>query len=186
MTDIVEAPVAVKDLKTLANEIRIAHAAAGNTAQNFLEHILTAGDGLIEARKQVKHGEWGAWLKRECALPERDLSERTAQAYMQIARGRAALEANPQRAADLSLRGALRLLQPPTGGCTRHEGGNGCPEAKPKTNGYRKWTQEKTRHALLQMQRWNYKHPNDPCNYATMDRMRDFAGLRGKLSEMVS
>jgi hypothetical protein len=113
MTDIVEAPVAVKDLKTLANEIRIAHAAAGNTAQNFLEHILTAGDGLIEARKQVKHGEWGAWLKRECALPERDLSERTAQAYMQIARGRAALEANPQRAADLSLRGALRLLQPP-------------------------------------------------------------------------
>ena len=93
------------DLDSLATTVRTAHAAAGHAASNFLEHALTAGDALIAAQGKLDHGQWGDWLRCKC-----DLKERTAQRYMQLARGRAALEANPTRVSDLSLRSALKLV----------------------------------------------------------------------------
>jgi hypothetical protein len=107
MPDICPTSPIVNDLDALANTVRCAHAAAGNAARNFLEHVLTAGDALIKAQDKLDHGHWIDWLKRKC-----DLKERTAQRYMQLARGRAALEANPSRVTDLSLTGALKLLGP--------------------------------------------------------------------------
>ena len=101
-------PAPVVNLEQLANEVRAAHTAVGHAARNVLEHALTAGEALLKAKATVPHGRWLPWLKSEC-----DLSERMAQNYMAIAQGRDTI-AKTQRVADLSLRGALRLLKPPS------------------------------------------------------------------------
>jgi hypothetical protein len=46
-----------------------------------LEHYRRAGELLIEARSQLQHGEWRAWLKRNFVL-----SHETARRYMTLAR----------------------------------------------------------------------------------------------------
>jgi hypothetical protein len=77
----------------------------------ILTHAMVIGDVLTKAKIELKavagHGSWGPFLQ-DCAL-----SDRTAEIYMQLAAGRAVIEeamANPQRAANLSIRGALKLL----------------------------------------------------------------------------
>ena len=92
-------------LTALATQIRRAHRAITLALHEALDHAMAAGDALIAAHGQVKHGEWSHWLKRHC-----DLRERTARRYIQLARARQVLEANRSRATDLSLAGALRLL----------------------------------------------------------------------------
>ena len=72
---------------------------AGNAAG--IEHFRRAGEMLLEAKKQVGHGEWGGWLKRNFRL-----SQRSANDYMRLA----ALP-NSQHAANSSLREALREAQ---------------------------------------------------------------------------
>jgi hypothetical protein len=47
------------------------------------EHFCTAGGLLVEAKGQVAHGQWGRWLSKNF-----ELSDRTAQLYMQWARHR--------------------------------------------------------------------------------------------------
>jgi len=93
------------NLIALAATVRTAHAGAMRATTNLIEHMLAAGDALIAAKAAVGHGNWLSWLREEC-----DLSERQAQKYMTIARGRAVLEANPTRGADLALTAALKLL----------------------------------------------------------------------------
>jgi Protein of unknown function (DUF3102) len=46
-----------------------------------LEHYRRAGELLIEAKSQLQHGEWRAWLKRNFVL-----SHETARRYMTLAR----------------------------------------------------------------------------------------------------
>ena len=48
----------IDDLDALAKEVCRHLAASTNAAQNFLEHALAAGDALIRAKEQVKHGKW--------------------------------------------------------------------------------------------------------------------------------
>jgi Protein of unknown function (DUF3102) len=79
-----------------------------NSARRTLEHALAAGDLLTDANAKTKHGEWETWVREECGIPER-----TASMYMKLARGRKAIEAEIGNVADLSIRGALRLLAPP-------------------------------------------------------------------------
>ena len=74
----------------------------------MLEHATAAGNALLKAKAALPHGRWLPWLKSKC-----DLSERMAQNYMVVAQGRDTLT-KTQRVADLSLRGALRLLKPPS------------------------------------------------------------------------
>ena len=76
----------IDDLDVLAKAVREHLQASANAAQNFLEHTLDAGDALIRAKAQVKHGEWLPWLKL-C-----DLSADKAERYMKLARHRAELE----------------------------------------------------------------------------------------------
>lgn len=95
----------VNNLDDLAATVRAEHAAAGHAARDFLEHVLTAGDALIAAQKQLAPGQWLDWLKHKC-----DLKVRTAQRYMQLARNRAALEVDASRVTHPSLRGALKLV----------------------------------------------------------------------------
>ena len=94
-----------KSLNKLADEICRLHVQCVDYAQTTLEHARKAGELLIEAKSKLPHGEWLPWLKNSIEMPER-----TAQTYMRIARDWGELQANPLRAADLSLREAERLL----------------------------------------------------------------------------
>jgi len=94
-------------LVDLAACIRQEHEASASALKCGLEHAIKAGRLLIEAKEQLKHGRWLPWLKEHCEVPER-----TAQAYMRVARtfGHLDEDSNPQRVADLSFRNALNSL----------------------------------------------------------------------------
>jgi len=78
-----------EDLTALAVQIRDAHAAVGAedeiacvASKRGLEQALVCGDLLIRAKKAAGHGNWLAWLRRECPM----ISVSTAEAYMLLAR----------------------------------------------------------------------------------------------------
>ena len=96
-------------LADLAVRINAEHQAACGAIKSGAEHAMAAGDLLLEAKAKLRlHGAWLPWLKQNC-----EMSERTAQLYMRMARNRAAIEANTQHVADLSLRGAMAVIAPP-------------------------------------------------------------------------
>jgi hypothetical protein len=93
-------------LADLAARIRAEHEATSTALKSSVEHAMRAGDLLIEAKAQFKHGEWLPWLAEHCAM-----SERTAQLYMRIAKNRATIEANIRNGvADLTLGQAAALM----------------------------------------------------------------------------
>lgn len=92
-------------LADLAASINGAHRECEKSVHDTIRHALHAGDLLIEAKRQIGHGGFGKWLAENF-----DGSERTAQTYMRIARSRAAIEGNPQRAADLTVRAATAQI----------------------------------------------------------------------------
>jgi hypothetical protein len=94
-------------LADLAARIRIEHEGARAAVRRGIQHAMAAGDLLIEAKAQLKHGQWLPWLRDHCSMPDR-----TARLYMRLAKGRGVLEAENGNVADLSLRGALDLLAP--------------------------------------------------------------------------
>jgi hypothetical protein len=102
-------------LGDLVARILAEHEAVGTATRSIIKHAMAAGDLLIEAEKQVKHGERERWYRESCGI-----SPRRAQVYMQLARGRAIIEANPQRAADLSIRAALKTLELPKAAVARN------------------------------------------------------------------
>jgi len=105
LDDISEAKIGSNSLPELAARIRAEHRATATALQSSVEHAMTAGDLLLEAKALVKHGEWLPWLAAHC-----EISERTAQLYMRCAKNRKAIEANTQPIADLSLNEAAALL----------------------------------------------------------------------------
>jgi Protein of unknown function (DUF3102) len=74
------------------------------------QHALRVGSLLVEAKAEVGHGNWGAWVEENCAF-----SDRTARDYMRIARHRERVEELLKSAgsADLSIQGVLRELAAP-------------------------------------------------------------------------
>ena len=99
-------------LDDLARRIREEHHACRDAAQSAVEHAVTAGQLLLEAKAGLPHGQWLPWLNGHC-----NISERTSQAYMRLARELPKLETEKaQRVADLPLRKALAALSEP-----RHE-----------------------------------------------------------------
>jgi len=94
-------------LADLAARIKAEHEAVGEA----MKHAIAAGELLIEAKDKLPHGKWLPWLEANC-----EMSERTAQAYMRIARELTKIEpAKAQRVADLSVRDALRSFSRATG-----------------------------------------------------------------------
>lgn len=98
--------LALPELAKIANEAHRECEAAANSA---VQHALTAGRALEEAKSSVAHGNWGDWLKANCSIPER-----TAQFYMRVSRNWPAIESKAQRVADLSLRDVAKLVTVPT------------------------------------------------------------------------
>jgi len=118
----VEVVPAKPTLGALAGTANREHVAVIRARDEFVEHAIKAGEALIEAKAQVKHGEWRAWLEDHF-----DASERTAQIYMRVA-------GNPQSVADLeepSLTGALRAIRAAKGSAeTKTLNGDLLDEAK--------------------------------------------------------
>jgi hypothetical protein len=94
-------------LTDLAARIKAEHEAVGDALKNSVRHAIAAGELLIEAKAQLKHGTWLPWLKDHCGV-----TARSAQAYMRVARtlGAALNGPNAKRVADLSFRDSLQLL----------------------------------------------------------------------------
>ena len=95
-------------LPGLAGRINEAHRLCEQAFREGLQHAITAGELLIEAKALCQYGEWLDWLRDNC-----DVSERTAQAYMRVARNREALEAKAQHVAGLAFCDAVALLAEP-------------------------------------------------------------------------
>ena len=92
-------PAEGRTIEAITGEILDAKRAGG-------EAILTIGKCLIEAKEMLRHGEWLPWLNEQV-----ELSERTAQKFMRLARE----WSNPNTLADLGASKALMLLALPEG-----------------------------------------------------------------------
>jgi hypothetical protein len=91
-------------LSTLAIEIRREVEQAEADFQSAIAHAVRAGELLIEAKGQLKHGEWLPWLAAN--FPG---SARSAQGYMRLAEH----AEDAQRVAHLGIKGALKQLAAP-------------------------------------------------------------------------
>jgi hypothetical protein len=91
-------------LADLAARIKLLHTKVAGALRDSVRHGIEAGDLLIEAKAQLKHGQWLPWLRDHCTI-----LERTAQLYMRCAKNREAIEKNAT-VADLTLNEAAALL----------------------------------------------------------------------------
>jgi hypothetical protein len=94
-------------LADLAARIRAEHDAAGGALKRSLQHAIAAGELLLEAKDQLKHGQWLPWLE-SCGI-----SERTAQRYIRLVHNRKAIETKSDKMSDLSVSGALAMITAP-------------------------------------------------------------------------
>jgi hypothetical protein len=98
---------AVDPLGELATRIKSLHSQIVDAGKNVIRKAIDAGNALIDAKRQVGHGNWLKWLKDNC-----ELSDRTAEVYMTCARNRPRLEAIIAGAANMTLAAALREIKP--------------------------------------------------------------------------
>src|SRR5262249_5037345 len=97
---------ASNSLADLAARIKAEHEAVSTALKDSVRHAIRAGNLLVEAKEQLKHGQWLPWLRDHCTI-----SERTAQLYMRCAKNREAIEAQIRNGvADLSLNEAAAML----------------------------------------------------------------------------
>lgn len=106
-TSDIDALAASNRLPEIAARIRSEHQATSAALSRAVIHAMAAGDLLIEAKAAIPHGRWLPWLADNCT----ELSERTVQLYMKLAKHRAVIEKQiPQcRSADLTLNEAAAL-----------------------------------------------------------------------------
>ena len=98
-----------RPLEALALAINEEHALAEQYATMAIHRARRAGDLMLTAKQRVAHGQWLPWLKANCPT----IKDRTARAYMQLARNWATLESKTATVADLTINEALRLLAEP-------------------------------------------------------------------------
>jgi hypothetical protein len=106
-----------EELSQLAAKARQAHGIVANSTKVVLQHAITAGNALNEAKSKVGHGNWLAWLEENCP----DISNRTAERYMKLADGKEKLWKKLEdmdkfdTMSNLSINEALRLIDEPDG-----------------------------------------------------------------------
>jgi Protein of unknown function (DUF3102) len=102
-------PESLADLDELAQRIKEEHSNVARALHRGFIHACAAGELLIQAKGKTGHGKWSPWLRDEC-----NISMRTASLYMRLAKNRTGIESQIGNAvADLTLRGAMKLLSPP-------------------------------------------------------------------------
>jgi hypothetical protein len=92
-------------LPILAAQINQAHDMASRSAQAAISHAIAVGEGLIEAKALVGHGEWLPWLSENF-----DFSERTAQKYIRLAKHRDEVQSNTKEPSYLAIDEALKHI----------------------------------------------------------------------------
>lgn len=92
---------ASNSLADLAARINVEHEAVTKFMKQSLERAIRAGELLIEAKAQLKHGQWLPWLREHCQLPER-----TASHYMRLAQNASQIG----NVADLTVREAIEAI----------------------------------------------------------------------------
>ena len=105
------APVVIGEstsLSVLASRINAEHREAETAARTAIEHARNVGELLLEAKERLQHGQWLHWLAQNC-----DVKERQARNYMHLAENWTTIQAKSAPGADLTVKGALRLLQEP-------------------------------------------------------------------------
>ena len=90
----------------LAERIEAEHQAAIGAFRATLDHAIRCGELLTQAKAQIGHGGWLAWIADNLTLKPRQ-----CQGYMRLYANRDAL--NAQATAHLSIEGALHLLAEP-------------------------------------------------------------------------
>jgi Protein of unknown function (DUF3102) len=111
------------ELTDLATRINDEHQAAAGALKQGVLHAIAAGDLLLKAKAQLKHGGWLDWLKANCEMPER-----TVRAYMRLAR----LPVEKRNAvADLPLREALSAIRSRQEKLERDEAAENRPHPRP-------------------------------------------------------
>src|SRR5262249_47076615 len=96
-----------------ASLINAAHRAVVQANKTSIEKAIEAGTILKACKASVGHGAWSKWLHDNC----RDISDETARLYMRLADEKnapkleAAAKQNGNAVADLSIRGAARVLR---------------------------------------------------------------------------
>jgi hypothetical protein len=74
-------------LDELTGRIKTALKGMADAAKDVVRRAMSAGEALNQAKAQVDHGNWGKWLKANF-----DMTERTAQRYMELAKNKQKLE----------------------------------------------------------------------------------------------
>lgn len=93
-------------LADLAEKINAETSAAETHARSAMQHALTAGRLLVQAKRLIPHGEWQQWVEAHCTI-----AIRTASAYMRLVTKIETLpEPERQRVADLPVRDAIRAI----------------------------------------------------------------------------
>ena len=105
--DFLHGPVGARATVDLPHIINEEHAACLAAVNNALDHALCCGELLLEAKRECRHGEWQKWLADNFVG-----SDRTARAYMRIARHHDVIDAKRQTAAELTLERALHHIAP--------------------------------------------------------------------------
>jgi len=101
-------PIDEKDvsLDDLASTVRNFDEEARQHAGRATALAIVIGQTLQIAKKKVVHGKWSEWLECYCRL-----NERTARAYMQLAKSMPLMdESKRQRVANLPLREAIKAI----------------------------------------------------------------------------
>jgi hypothetical protein len=102
-------PTTLEDLATRINaldrEAAEAEVVSINACRSALEMRRQQGEMLLQAKSQLKHGEWLPWLGKHCTV-----GDRQAQKYMKIAKGWDALIAKANSDAFLTIDQAVKML----------------------------------------------------------------------------
>lgn len=104
---IVATAAAAGDDDEITAAIRREHEAASTAAQSAIEHALECGRLLAQARADIRHGAWEAFVRERCGI-----APRTARLYLQLDARRDRIS-NRQHVAGLTLREAARLVAEP-------------------------------------------------------------------------
>jgi Protein of unknown function (DUF3102) len=99
---------ASNSLADLAARINAEHQAAFGHARQAVQHAAECGRLLIEAKAQVKHGEWLPWLEANT-----EVGPRQCQKYMRLAEGWAEIESKCEPNSHLTIDSAMKLLATP-------------------------------------------------------------------------
>lgn len=95
-----------RELVGLAEKINAISSEAESCARNATMLAVAAGELLVQAKVQIEHGNWEAWLLDNCRL-----AVRTAQAYMRLASAFPMLTEDKRNAvAEMPVRMAVRAI----------------------------------------------------------------------------